>query len=193
MARRGAIRPGTSPWLIAGVLDLAARLQSGHQVLRKITQEPLLFENFALGTFLTQGLVISLNGVSEALTILEEIAPCVGDIKGQYESDLKNWSMFRDDAAYIIDRGLRAPAFRAARLDNDAALNPNAWDWEEGTLVVGYDSLNDRIVTGTIALDLGKAIERAADIYGLVSKRVSEETGKGNIAAPVNSSLGANC
>jgi len=154
-------------------------------VLRKLIQEPLLFENFALGTFLIQGLVISLNGVNEALTILQEIAPCVGDLRGQFESDLQHWSNFRDDAAHIIDRTLRAPVARGARLDNDAALDANTWDWEDGTLVVGYDSVNDRIITGSVTLDLSKAIKRASEIYGLVSQRVNEETHKGNIDAPV--------
>lgn len=121
----------------------------------------------------------------KALTALQELAPCVGDIKARFAAGLQAWSTFRDDAAHIIDRTLREPIVWGPKGDNQAALNASTWDWEEGTLVVGYDSANDRVVTGTSSLDLGKAIERASEIYGLVSTRVNEETLIGNIEAPI--------
>jgi len=185
MARCGDVRPDTSPWLVAGVMgEIVARLMSGHRALKKMTSEPLLPETFAVGTFLVEGIVLTVHGIDEALTVLREVAPCVGDIRGEFNVHLDQWRAFRDDASHVVDRTLRVPVARGAREDNDSALNASTWGWEEGTLVVGYDSATDSIVTGSTSLSLGAAIDLAKDIYGLVSTRVNEEHHKGNIPPP---------
>lgn len=181
MSKLGKPKSIATAWaVLASIHELATTLSSGHKALRKMRISPPVFEALAVGTFVAGGIAMALSAVEEAVVLLEEVAPCVGNIRGRYVSDFEVWRRFRDDAAHIVDRTFREGVRR--RNDHDSSIiDPQ---FGSGTLVVGYDHENDMLVTGTHTLRLGSAVQQALNIYAHVSQVISEETHKGNIPAP---------
>ena len=185
MAKKGKPKKIATAWgVLAAIGDLATRLSSAHKALRKMGDRPSvpLFESITVGSFVVGGMAMALSAMEEALDLLQEVAPCIGDVKRPFSIELGEWRLFRDDASHIMDRTFREPL--KSRGDHDSYVYDA--EFGDGTLVVGYDFADDALITGNHKLPLGSSVERAMEIYGFVSQIVNDETRKGNIPMPVS-------
>lgn len=175
------IRSDVDAWDVAGFIGgLATMIDSGYKALRKQVGLLQIYEDSVVGTFIANGLVQFLYFQGEALDLLVEIAPSVADVNTLYSADVGVWRKFRDDAAHVVDRTFRVSPGRHDAVYSDPKFGP-------GTLVLGYNYGKDQILTGddpSAVLNLGKAVRKAPELSGAVSRRLSEETQKGTVPKP---------
>lgn len=178
---RNAPRPTSHPWAVLHSFGVLYRLlDEGYRVLRDCPHtEAATDRERATSYFILHGIVEALGQAREALTLLADMEPCLGDLSAAYKDDLDRWTKFRDDTAHVIDRTHRV----SRENQNNSVIREDEYGYDADT--VTYDWDDDRVNTGiSDSMLLRPAIDKFAEIFTYARRRVQEEHRSGRIKPP---------
>jgi hypothetical protein len=149
----------------------------GYDGLRRLTgKSKLKRRERAVVYQLICGILISLGHVRETLGILVELEPSLRDAFALFEEDLVRWTLFRDDAAHLIDRTHRVslPGQHDARIRED--------EYGYDTDLLAYDYEPDTVRTGADnTMVLKSQVDKVYEILTVALERTSDGNRAGTV------------
>jgi hypothetical protein len=152
----------------------------GYDGLRRLTGKgKMKRRERVVGYHLVHGILISLGQVREALSILVELESSLRDAFAPFEEDLVRWTLFRDDAAHLIDRTHRVslPGQHDARIGED--------EYGYDTDLLPYDYGSDTVRTGADnTMVLKPEVDKVYEILSVAFERTVVGYREGTVKPP---------